>query len=236
MNASHPSRDRRISRRIQASLSGADPNARCVQDIARPASTEFSVGRHSVACSISVFRLPLTLTITATDATAASIDQVQQSYAMSPCRVAAVTGMTVEVDALDHETINSEFRRMMEAAGPTAVVALPLGLQPQFTAVLTLYADAVSSLTPTVIVQATDLLHQVREPLQYLIDDAMSKDQEHGPAEALSFRTITDRAVAVLGATRGLGTDEAVTWLIAESLRKQTSMRTIAAAVIASAT
>lgn len=228
------SRDRRIMERLQLIIDSNDLPVESVRATALLASTSISSASRHAACTIAVFRRTEALTVSSSHSAALRLDQAQHRYPTSPCRTAAVSGTIVRVKDTGNATVDLDLAFAMTDTGYTSLLAVPVSIGTEFLGAMTLYVQDARALSKESVQVAARLADQVASPLRSVVEGALEPTTDSALAEALGFRAVTEQAAEILLVTHGYNQEDALAWMLEQSIEQGIPMGEVAAGVIRS--
>ncbi|HET9347886.1 MAG TPA: GAF and ANTAR domain-containing protein [Arthrobacter sp.] len=205
-----------------------------LHELARYSAETLSRPGRAVLCGITVTRRKKPAATAASDPEAFAMDEIQNAAGDGPCLAAMRELATVYVRDLAEDTQWPAFSRAAASRGYRSILGVPVNLEEQTRAALNLYAEAPAAFTADDITQAENFALQASKALRLALRISRLHDARDDLAAAMESRTMIDMAVGVMMAQNRCSPEEGFALLRAASNARNTKLREIAGAVIAS--
>jgi GAF domain-containing protein len=186
------------------------------------------------SCGITLSRNGPALTVAASDARGAQIDELQYEVDEGPCLDALRMGAVVDVPRLADEDRWPGYRPRALTAGVRSSHSMPLRIGSQTIGAVNFYADRPHRFGPVqrehAVIYARQIVNLIRVALR-CVEQMELIDQLR---QALTSRAVIDQAIGVLAARQGVTPDEAFILLRRASQNSNRKLRDVAATTVRS--
>ena len=172
--------------------------------------------------------------VACSDAVAAALDELQNSFGDGPCLTALRTGTTILAADLSTEQRWTPYIQAASAQGVSSILAVPLDLAGEAEAVLNLYSDRIHGFSGEDITTVEAFTGQAASSLRLVLRITQLKETRNDLAAAMQSRTVIDMAVGAIMAENRCSSDEAFRILTKASNARNVKLREVAAAVVTS--
>ncbi|MHA7262878.1 GAF and ANTAR domain-containing protein [Arthrobacter sp. TMN-37] len=188
-----------------------------------------------VESSTTLLRPRRPVTVASSGDRAARMDELQYRAGDGPCLTAARTQQTVSVDDLRQESRWTAYRDATADSGIHSVLAVPIPLDGGGAASLNLYSGAREAFDGPARAAAEAFAGQASRALGLAVRIGALTDTAHDLRAAMASRTTIDLAAGIVMAQNRCSHDAAIAILMKASSLRNTKLRDVAAAVVASA-
>jgi GAF domain-containing protein len=203
-------------------------------DLAALAADHFTGTGRQVFCGIMLLRPRKAHTVSSSSAQALKMDEVQYAFGDGPCLTAARTNKAVYVPDIHHETRWPGYLAAIAGHGIGSILAVPIPLDGDAASGLNLYSTLPSGFDDTARHAAAVFAREASQALRLAVRIANLTDTAENLKAAMDSRTTIDLAAGLIMAQNRCSQDAAMTILKAASSARNTKLRDVAAAVVAS--
>jgi GAF domain-containing protein len=203
-------------------------------DLASLAADHFTGTGQQVFCGITLLRPRKTHTVASSSAQALRMDEVQYAFGDGPCLTAARTNEAVYVPNIHHEPRWPEYLAAIAGHGIGSILGVPIPLDGDAASGLNLYSTHPSGFDDTARHAAGVFAREASQSLRLAVRIANLTDTAENLKAAMDSRTTIDVAAGIIMAQNRCSQDTAMMILKAASSARNTKLRDVAAAVVAS--
>lgn len=184
------------------------------------------------SCAIMLRRGGKPITVTASDAVARRIDELQYNRGVGPSLQALHTGAVVTVANLADEQRWGDYPSHALRCGAAASMSLPLTEDGPTVGALNLYGADAHEFTAADVAQGVAFAAQASGALALRQRHETLRNMNAQLQAALASRTVIDQAMGVLMGTRHISATEAFDTLRSQSQRRNVKLHVVAAEVV----
>jgi putative methionine-R-sulfoxide reductase with GAF domain len=205
-----------------------------LSDLASLAADHFTGTGRQVFCGVTLLRPRKAHTVASSSAQALKMDEVQYAFGDGPCLTAARTNEAVYVPDIHHEPRWSEYLAAIAGHGIGSILGVPIPLDGDAACGLNLYSTVPSGFDDTARDAAGVFAREASQSLRLAVRIANLTDTGENLKAAMDSRTTIDLAAGIIMGQNRCSQDTAMTILKAASSARNTKLRDVAAAVVAS--
>lgn len=198
------------------------------------AETTLLPARQGVACGITLHRLNKPPAHARSGALARSLDKLQDRLGEGPCLTALAEPRTVLASDVGGDARWPRFAESAASHGLRSVLSLPLAVQGQSTAVLSLSANRSHAFSPDDVHDAEAFAAQASRALRLALPVAELNETVQNLYGALAHRTVIDRALGVVMGQSHCDHATAFGILERAASSRNIKLRDVAASIVAS--
>jgi GAF domain-containing protein len=203
-------------------------------ELAVLAAARLSGPGNTIHSGVTVLRRKRPEVVACSDAVAAALDELQNSFGDGPCLTALRTGTTILAADLSTEQRWTPYIQAASAQGVSSILAVPLDLAGEAEAVLNLYSDRIDGFPGEDIATVEAFTGQAASSLRLVLRITQLKKTRNDLAAAMQSRTVIDMAVGAIMAENRCSSEEAFGILTRASNARNVKLREVAAAVVTS--
>ncbi|TDK27959.1 ANTAR domain-containing protein [Arthrobacter crusticola] len=204
-------------------------------DLAVLAVKQLSPAGMPLESSTTLIRPRKAGTVASSSPRAARMDEFQYRVGNGPCLEAARTRRTVYVGDLERDTRWPEYREATAGSGIRSVLGVPIALDGEAAASLNLYSALPDGFDEQAREAAGSFARQASRTLRLAVRIAALTDTAQNLRAAMQSRTTINLAAGIVMAQNGCSHEAAIEILMKASNIRNTKLREVAAAVVASA-
>ncbi|WP_026531893.1 GAF and ANTAR domain-containing protein [Arthrobacter sp. H41] len=187
-----------------------------------------------VLCAVTLLRSRMKTTVASSSEHARKMDEIQYRFDDGPCLRAAREDETYYVRDFQEDDRFPGYSQAIAGHGLRSALAVPIRLDGDTRSALNIYSPNASAFDPPAIAAAQELADEASASLRLALRIARLTDSGANLMAAMESRTAIDLAAGVIMAQNRCSQDDAMTILKAASNTRNTKLRDVAAAVLAS--
>ena len=227
--------ERRFSALLDAVVLESTDVADFLTDLAVLAVKRLSPPGTPLEASTTLIRPRKAGTVAGSSPQAARMDELQYRAGEGPCLEAARTQRTVYVSDLGRDTRWPEYREATAGSGIRSVLGVPIPLDGEAAASLNLYSYLPDGFDDQAREAAESFARQASRALRLAVRIAGLTDTARNLRAAMRSRKTINLAAGIVMAQNGCSHETAIDILMKASSIRNTKLREVAAAVVASA-
>jgi GAF domain-containing protein len=194
----------------------------------------FALPGFEVSCSVTVTRRNRPVILGHSSPQARSMEELQHECGAGPSATAIQTGMTVHVPDVTTERPRPEYIKAAAGHNVRSILGVPLPLEEDAAAVLTLYCPTPNGFTGEDITRAEMFAEDLAKVLRIRLRLTQLQNAREDLEAALRSRTAIDVATGVVMAQNRCSQETAIRILVKASGSRNLKLRDVAAAIIES--
>jgi GAF domain-containing protein len=199
------------------------------------AFSAFTLSVHNkLLCGVTLMRHKKPTTVATSDPDVHALDELQYGLGEGPCLTALRELTIVHIPHLKEETRWPRYTAAAWAEGIGSILSVPLPLEGEANAALNLYSTRTNAFSSEDIEGAEAYAAQASKALRLAVRVAQLTDDRKHLSTAMESRTIIDTAVGAIMAQNRCSQESALKILKIASSTRNTKLREVAAAVVAS--
>ncbi|KAD3456062.1 ANTAR domain-containing protein [Arthrobacter yangruifuii] len=194
----------------------------------------FSTPTDPVECAMTITRdrKPVRAAFSRSDSV--SLHDIAYDFSEGPCHTAVEDRAPVYIPDLHREKRWEQYVGMTVQAGMRSVLVLPLDLETDGTATLSLYSTGPDHFDSATMKQVRDYARRITKPVRLAARLAAGGEHSADLRAAMDSRTVIDLAVGIVMAQNRCSQDEAFNILVSASGSRNIKLREIASAIVGS--
>ena len=202
--------------------------------LAQLTSDAFSTPENPVLCAMTLMRERRPLCVAASGCAAHSLEELQYRFTDGPCLTAVQQLTTVVIGDLEDNSDWGGYAPAARALGIRSLVSVPLDMNTEGRAALTLYSGQAGRFDEHAVSLAAGYALRIHKPVR-LATRLSSKEEESADLmAAMQSRTTIDLAVGIVMGQNRCSQDKAFGILRAASSRRNMKLRDLAAQMVMS--
>lgn len=207
-----------------------------LHELATLTAKAFSIPTGLVECAMTITRDHKPVRAAFSGAPSGSLDDLQYDFTEGPCLTAIHERTVVHIPDLRREKRWEQYVALAEQAGMRSVLVLPLDLETDGVATLSLYSTRPEHFDSATVEQIQDYARRITKPVQLAARLAAGGEHSADLRAAMDSRTVIDLAVGIVMAQNRCSQDEAFNILVSASGSRNIKLRQIAERVVGSVT
>ncbi|UWX97475.1 GAF and ANTAR domain-containing protein [Arthrobacter zhaoxinii] len=205
-----------------------------LHELAALTAKAFSIPASPVECAMTITRDHKPVRAAFSGAPSGSLDDLQYDFTEGPCLTAIHERTLVHIPDLHREKRWEQYAGVLEQAGMRSVLVLPLDLETDGVATLSLYSARAGHFDTATVEQIQDFARRITKPVRLAARLAAGGEHSADLRAAMDSRTVIDLAVGIVMAQNRCSQDEAFTMLVSASGSRNIKLRQIAERVVGS--
>ncbi|SKC10102.1 GAF domain-containing protein [Arthrobacter sp. 49Tsu3.1M3] len=203
-------------------------------ELATMAAMQLSTAAGGVLCGVTTIRRKHPAAAASSDPRARAMDELQNGFGDGPCLTALRDNRTLYVPDLAAETRWGDYISAVAAQGIGSILAVPLDLAGEASAVLNLYSTRTDGFSDADIAKAESFASHATGSLRLALRIAHLREVHDNLSAAMDSRTTIDMAIGAVMAQNRCSRDAAFRILANASNHRNVKLRDVAASIIAS--